>query len=144
MLNYLQKSNPYFDSQLLEKQLENSPFYTDNDSIQIHQRNLKGINRDKEIVGIGDDLGDNCKILFGGWIAPKLYFLEYAEKIGDVVEVHYHLRGKGIPKNQLTPAIFEQARETFLLERICPIRTQLYLSSSQYGHLFELKISVLI
>ena len=48
MLNYLQKSNPYFDSQLLEKQLENSPFYTDTDSIQIHQRNLKRINLEKE------------------------------------------------------------------------------------------------
>ena len=108
MHSYLQKSNPYFDSKLLEKQLENSPFYTDTDSIQIHQRNLQGFNLDKEIGGISDDLGDDCKILYGGWIAPKLYFLEYAERTGDVVEIHYHLRGKGIPKDQLSTAIFEQ------------------------------------
>ena len=108
MHSYLQKSNPYFDSKLLEKQLENSPFYTDTDSIQIHQRNLQGIDLDKEIGGISDDPGDNCKILYGGWIVPKLYFLEYAERTGDVVKIHYHLKGKGIPKDQLSPAIFEQ------------------------------------
>ncbi len=108
MLSYLQRTNPYFNSPNLEKQLENSPFYTDTDSIQIHQRNLKGIRLDKDIGGISDDLGQNCKILYGGWIAPKLYFLEYAEKIGDVVEIHYHLRGKGIPKSQLTVDMFEQ------------------------------------
>ena len=62
----------------------------------------------REIGGISDDLGDDCNILYGGWIAPKLYFLEYAEKIGDAVDIRYHLRGKGIPKNQLTPTIFEQ------------------------------------
>ena len=35
--------------------------------------------------GISDELRDNFKILFGGWIAPKLHILEYAEKISDVV-----------------------------------------------------------
>ena len=68
---------------------------------------MQGINLDKEIGGISDDLGDDCNILYGGWIAPKLYILEYAVKIGDVVDIRYHLRGKGIPKDQLTPAIFE-------------------------------------
>ena len=99
MLNYLQSTNPYFDSLCLEKQIENTPFYTDTDSFQIHQRNLKSITLDKEIGGISDDLGENCKILYGGWIAPKLYFLEYVEKIGDVVE---------IPKSQLSVELFEQ------------------------------------
>ena len=42
-----------------------APYYTDTD---------------REIGGISDHLGDNCKILYGGWIAPKLYFLEYVEK----------------------------------------------------------------
>ncbi len=60
----------------------------------------------KEIGGISDDLGENCKILYGGWIAPKLYFLEYVEKIGDLSEIKYHLRGKGIPKDQLTMEMF--------------------------------------
>ena len=57
------------------------------DSIQIHQRNIRGITLNKEIGGISDDLGDNCKILHGGWIAPKLYFLEYVEKKGDSIEI---------------------------------------------------------
>ncbi|KAI3655384.1 hypothetical protein MP638_003990, partial [Amoeboaphelidium occidentale] len=58
-------------------------------------RNLKGLALNNEIGGISDDLGDNCKILYGGWVAPKLYFLEYVEKQGDVEEIKYHLRGKG-------------------------------------------------
>ena len=27
-----------------------------------------------EIGGISDDLRDNCKILYGGWIAPSCIF----------------------------------------------------------------------
>jgi hypothetical protein len=107
MLDYLQNTNPYFNSTEVDKQIENSPHYTDTDSIQIHQRNLKGLTLNKEIGGISDDLGENCKILYGGWIAPKLYFLEYVEKIGDVTEIKYHLRGKGVPKNHLTVEMFE-------------------------------------
>ena len=42
MLDYLQKTNPYFNSNELDNQIENTPFYTDTDSIQIDQRNLKG------------------------------------------------------------------------------------------------------
>ncbi|KAI3638614.1 hypothetical protein MIR68_003112 [Amoeboaphelidium protococcarum] len=85
----------------------NSPYYTDTDSIQIHARNLRGLVLNNEIGGISDHLGDNCKILYGGWIAPKLYFLEYVEKHGDVEEIKYHLRGKGIPKSQLNVEMFE-------------------------------------
>jgi hypothetical protein len=101
MLHYLQKTNPFFNSDDTKNQLENSPYYIDTDSIQIHMRNLKGLVLNNEIGGISDDLGDNCKTLYGGWVAPKLYFLEYVEKHGDVEEIKYHLRGKGIPKSQL-------------------------------------------
>ena len=104
----VQNTNPYFNSTDLEQQLINSPYYTDTDSIQIHQRNIRGITLNKEIGGISDDLGDNCKILHGGWIAPKLYFLEYVEKKGDSIEIKYHLRGKGVPKNQLTVDMFKE------------------------------------
>jgi hypothetical protein len=107
MLRYLQKTNPYYNSNELDKQIENTPYYTDTDSIQVHQRNLKGLQLNKEIGGISDDLGDNCKILYGGWIAPKLYFLEYVEKIDGVEQIKYHLKGKGIPKEQLTLEMFE-------------------------------------
>ena len=108
MLDYLKKSNPYFDSVILDKQLEHAPFYTDTDSIQIHQRNLKDITLNNEIGGISDDLGANCKILYGGWIAPKLYFLEYIEKKGDDVSIKHHFRGKGVPKDKLNIEMFEQ------------------------------------
>eukprot|EP00835_Amoeboradix_gromovi_P002669 NODE_156_length_16689_cov_0.273960.p2 type:complete len:509 gc:universal NODE_156_length_16689_cov_0.273960:14999-13473(-) len=69
MLDYLKKSNPYFDSGDLKQQLENSPYYTDIDSIQIHAKNMKGLVMDNEIGGISDDLGENCKIFYGVWIA---------------------------------------------------------------------------
>lgn len=108
MLDYLKKSNPYFKSGDLDKQLQNAPYYTDTDSIQIHQRNLKNISLNNEIGSISDDLGDNCKIMYGGWIAPKLYFLEYIEKTDNNEQIKYHLRGKGIPKDQLTVEMFEQ------------------------------------
>ena len=107
MLDYLKKSNPYFDSGDLKQQLENSPYYTDTDSIQIHAKNMKGLVMDNEIGGFSDDFGENCKILYGGWIAPKLYFLEYVEKWEDHEEIKYHLRGKGIPKDQLNVDMFE-------------------------------------
>ena len=106
-VGYLKKSNPYFDSGDLEQQLENSPHYTDTDSIQIHAKNMKGLAMDNEIGGISDDLGENCKILYGGWIAPKLYFLEYVEKQEDHEEIKYHLRGKVIPKHHLNNDMFE-------------------------------------
>eukprot|EP00835_Amoeboradix_gromovi_P002678 NODE_156_length_16689_cov_0.273960.p11 type:complete len:111 gc:universal NODE_156_length_16689_cov_0.273960:13500-13168(-) len=38
---------------------------------------------------------------------PKLYFLEYVEKCEDHEEIKYHLRGKGIPKDQLNVDMFE-------------------------------------
>jgi hypothetical protein len=107
MLDYLKKSNPCFDSDDLKQQLENSPYYTDTDSIQIHAKNMKGLVMDNEIGGISNDLGENWKILHGGWIAPKLYFLEYAEKLDDHEEIKYHLRCKGIPKDQLNKDMFE-------------------------------------
>jgi hypothetical protein len=104
MLDYLQRTNPYFNSTDTKNQLENAPYYTDTDSIQIHAKNLKGVTMDNEIGGISDDLPGNCKILCGGWIAPKLYFLEYANEEG---EIKYHMRGKGIPNDQLNMKNFE-------------------------------------
>jgi hypothetical protein len=87
MLDYLQKSNPFFNSTNVEEHLANAPYYTDTDSIQIHQRNLNGISLNNEIGGISDDLGENCKILDGVWIAPKWYFLEYVEKTPNTEEI---------------------------------------------------------
>ena len=40
-------------------------------------------------------------------VAPKLYFLEYVEKLEDHEEIKYHMRGKGIPKDQLNVDMFE-------------------------------------
>ena len=103
----MKQTNPYFDSVDLDKQLAKSPYYTDTDSIQIHRKNISSLKLDKEIGGISDDLGDNCKILCGGWIAPKLYFfLEYVDKNR---EVKCHLRGKGVAKDKLTIKMFNFA-----------------------------------
>ncbi len=107
MLDYLQKTNPYFNSEDVKEQLHNASYYTDTDSIQLHNRNLNGLSLNNEIGGISDDLGNNCKILYGGWIAPKLYFLEYVEKTNELEQIKYHLKGKGIPKEQLTLEMFE-------------------------------------
>jgi hypothetical protein len=107
MLDYLPKTTPYFDSADINKQTENAPYYTDTDSIQIHQRNLKGIELNNEIGGISDDLGNNCKILYGGWVVPKLYSLEYVKKKDGKEALKYHLKSKGIPKDQLTIEMFE-------------------------------------
>jgi hypothetical protein len=43
MLQYLQETNPFFNSNDTKNQLANSPYYTDTDSIQIHVRNLRGL-----------------------------------------------------------------------------------------------------
>ena len=61
MLSNLEQTNPYFSSGQLNKQLVNAPYYTD-------------MTLNNEIGGISDDLGDNCKILYGGWIAPSCIF----------------------------------------------------------------------
>jgi hypothetical protein len=58
---------------------------------------MKDLVMDNEIGVISDDLGENSKILYGGWIAPKLYFLEYVQKCED----------QGIPKDKLNVDMFE-------------------------------------
>ena len=68
MLSYLERTNPYFDSKDLDKQLDNSPYYIDTNRIQIHQKNLKNLTLNNEIGGLSDELGENCKILYGAWI----------------------------------------------------------------------------
>ena len=64
MLSYLpvEQTNPYFSSNCLDKQLVNAPYYTDTDSIQIHQNNLPHLTLNNAVM---ISLGDNCKILFG-------------------------------------------------------------------------------
>jgi len=113
MVNFMKEANPQFDisnNPSLEnqaKQIENDIYYTDTDSLQMHARNanlIKDLGK-KSLGGITDDLGDNCKIIKGLWIAPKLYMLEYIKK-GDP-KPHFHFRGKGLNKNDLTEAQFE-------------------------------------
>jgi len=102
MLNYIKESNPYFNSTDENKRIENDFYYTDTDSLQMHQKNAKLIKRlgDKSLGGITDDLGNGCKIIMGYWIAPKLYMLEYIRD--GTPSVHYHFRGKGLNIKDLT------------------------------------------
>jgi len=82
MLEYIKEANPHFDDVDEEKKIENDFYYTVTDSLQIHAKNAKMIKSlgCKDLGGITDDLGDDCKIIRGLWIAPKLYMLEYIKK----------------------------------------------------------------
>lgn len=102
MLDYLEKSNPHFNSSNIPAKVKNDIYYTDTDSIQVHARN--GIAQSRELGGIADDLGAECKILRGYWIAPKLYMLEYIKRGSD--ELFYHFRGKGVPQDSLKEEVF--------------------------------------
>jgi hypothetical protein len=101
MLSYLRTSNPYFDSDDVEAQMENDIYYTDTDSIQIHARNH--IEESRDLGGITNDLGSGAKILRGYWIAPKLYMLEYVLRDGTL---KYHFKGKGVPTEKLNEELF--------------------------------------
>jgi hypothetical protein len=116
MWNYMKQANPYFDishdpsPENKKLQKENDFYYTDTDSIQMKQTNahlIPDLGR-KSLGGITDDLGDNCKVIRGLWIAPKLYMLEYLRKDKDgQVSVHHHFRGKGLNTQALNCGAFE-------------------------------------
>ena len=66
---------------------------------------------DKELGGIDNDLGEGSKVIRGLWIAPKLYMLEYIKKGDKENKIHYHFRGKGLNKVNLTVEAFEKMDE---------------------------------
>ena len=134
MLEYITKSNPYFDiskdpsEKYKQLQMDNDFYYTDTDAIQVHRKNM--IPESRELGGIANDLGDNCKIMRGIWIAPKLYMLEFIKETSDqpitkkeqegmdtgdddcYIQVvngkkfYYHLRGKGVSKGYFVDGKF--------------------------------------
>jgi hypothetical protein len=111
MVNYMKEANPHFDSVDVDKQIKNDIYYTDTDSLQMHVKNARLMERlgDKSLGGITDDLGDDCKIIKGLWIAPKLYMLEYLKKEKDgSVSVNHHFRGKGLNKKDLNVEAYEK------------------------------------
>ena len=112
MVNYMKESNPYFNSTDIEKRIGNDFYYTDTDSLHIHSKNanLKRLG-DKELGGIDNDLGEGSKVIRGLWIAPKLYMLEYIKKGDKENKIHYHFRGKGLNKVNLTVEAFEKMDE---------------------------------
>jgi hypothetical protein len=103
MLEYFKKSNPYFNiknmpgnlDELINKQIDNDYYYTDTDSIHVHEKNKIPFNKD--VLGCLDDDLDGGRIKRAIYISPKLYMLEY-EKDG---KMHYHFRGKGIDVSKL-------------------------------------------
>jgi hypothetical protein len=103
MLQYIQKSNKYFGTTDVKSAIDNDIYYTDTDSIAIHGKNR--IPFDKELGGVSDDLGSDCKILRGIWIRPKCYMLEYVERGSN--ELHYHFRGAGLNKKDLSVGAYE-------------------------------------
>ena len=98
MLEYMEKSNPYFNSSNVEKRIENDIYYTDTDSLQVHIKNGLELTKTGELGEIDDDLKGG-KIIRGIWISPKLYALEYVMPDNSV---HYHLRAKGISNDKMS------------------------------------------
>ena len=141
MLNYIKEANPYFNSTDEKKRIENDFYYTDTDSLQMHQSNAKNIKRlgDKSLGGITDDLGDGCKIISGYWIAPKLYMLEYIKK--GCEKIHYHFRGKGLNAKELTKEKYLQMDQgksmtnirDFSMKKINFKRNRKQLNSKQFS-----------
>jgi hypothetical protein len=122
MLNYIKQANPYFDheNKYQKEQIENDFHYTDTDSLQMKASCANRIAElgDKSLGMITDDLGDNCKIIKGLWISPKLYMLEYVKEGDPPGKTHYHFRGKGLDKKKLTPEIYEKMAEGKSVENV--------------------------
>jgi hypothetical protein len=107
MLEYFKMSNPYFNIQdmkgnlteLIKLQMENDFYYTDTDSIQLHQKNK--IPTNSEVLGgLSNDLGEDEVITKAIYIAPKLYMLQ--------TNNYYHFKGKGVDNKKLNEDIFNQ------------------------------------
>ena len=79
-------------------------YYTDTDSIQLHVNACKNLKWGKKMGDISNDLGDDCKIIKGIWVQPKLYMLEY---IDSNMKVHRHYRGAGVPMKQLESSVYD-------------------------------------
>ena len=147
MLKYYAKSNPYFDrsnhpsgkdsEEAVRDQCENDFYYTDTDSVQVHNKNR--LSMSKEIGCMDDDLkdfykeGGSAKIIRGIYISPKLYMIEFITsdsdnpindkdkkhieekeceiKIIDSRKVYYIYRGKGVPTDKLNTDAFEKMYE---------------------------------
>ena len=117
MLGYMKEANPYFDHEgkYQKEQLENDIHYTDTDSLQMRAECAKRIkNLGKKSLGmITDDLGDDCKIVRGIWISPKLYMLEFTTRDASIEgltkqdlkflgkDIHIHHANGSISQNMI-------------------------------------------
>lgn len=114
MLDYMKQSNPYFNikqrvleggnlEELVSLQMKNDIYYTDTDSLHVHNTNVLEFNKNK-LGCLANDLDDGVFIKKAIYISPKLYSLEKSDGSS-------HLRGKGIDNKKLTTAIFDKMRE---------------------------------
>lgn len=108
MLNYFEKSNPYFISDNLEEALMNDIYYTDTDSMQVHVRNKLPFG--KQMGCLDDDLKGG-KIIQAFWIAPKLYCLEYVIIEDGKMKKCFHFRGKGVKTESLDAEMFQRLHQ---------------------------------
>ena len=72
-------------------------YYTDTDCIITHTQNIiqNKIKIGKNLGDLDNDLDKNCYVIFGIFISPKLYYLEY---ITPQNEIKTHIRAKGVSK----------------------------------------------
>lgn len=68
----------HFNNSNSDNEINEDFYYTDTDSIQMHQSVVPKLG--KELGDLDNDLGDGAKIVKGYWIAPKLYCLSYIIK----------------------------------------------------------------
>ena len=79
--------------------MQKSFYYTDTDSMQIHcSVKCKLPYHPTELGAFSGDLKKDGKVIYGIWIQPKLYMLQY---INNENEIHHHFRGAGLPETQL-------------------------------------------
>ena len=126
MLEYKVDCNPYFDishdPSLYELQRQHDFYYTDTDSIVVHNSTLKNIVlHDTKLGVMSDELSKypNAKIIEGYFISPKLYCIGFItaeshlpptdKEINDMKhckkyfqikngkKIYYLLKGKGTP-----------------------------------------------
>lgn len=79
--------------------MDNSFFYTDTDSLIVHQRHMAKVSHKmgSSLGQLADELGGG-KIVEGFFLSPKLYCVKYVTPDN---QTHFKVRGKGIPNSML-------------------------------------------
>lgn len=101
------------------------PYYKDTDSLFTHIDQVKrsGIEEGNKLGDVDNDIGAGAKIIFGMWIAPKMYYCKYI--IYDKKQGKYVIKekkvGKGVKKVKKKNPLTEKQYEEMSNEKPIPI-----------------------